>query len=144
MGEALEQARLGAAAGEVPVGAVLCDGQGRLLAAAHNRTIADCDPTAHAEVLCLREAAKAAGNHRLDGCRLYVTLEPCAMCVGAMLHARLTFLSYGAADPKTGACGGAVDLAAERSLNHHMEVEGGTLADQCGELLREFFREKRG
>ena len=141
--EALEQAINAKKSGEVPVGCVLQDREGRKIAVGSNRTIADNDPTAHAEIVCMREAAKAVGNHRLDGCQMYVTLEPCAMCVGAMLHARIARLVYGASDPKTGACGGVVDLTSEKRLNHHMEVLGGVLEAECGELLREFFKERR-
>lgn len=143
MQEALDQAKKAAAAGEVPVGAVLFDGQGKPLAQAHNRTLADNDPTAHAEMACLREAAKVACNHRLAGCALYVTLEPCAMCVGAMWHARIARVVFGAPDPKTGACGGVIDLPAEKRLNHHLEVQGGVLGAECGRLLSDFFKERR-
>ena len=143
MVEALEKAKEACAAGEVPVGCALYSSEGRKLAVGSNRTIADNDPTAHAEIVCMRKAAQAVGNHRLVGCHLYVTLEPCAMCVGAMLHARIARLVYGASDPKTGACGGVVDLTLEKRLNHHMEVLGGVLEAECGELLREFFKERR-
>jgi len=140
---ALAQARQAAALGEVPVGAVILDAQGRLLAMGHNRTILDHDPTAHAEVVALRAAAGRLSNYRLTGARLYVTLEPCAMCLGAMFHARLAEIVYGAADPKTGACGGAVDLAGQSHLNHHAHVRGGVWAAACGDALREFFRARR-
>lgn len=140
---ALEQARQAAALGEVPVGAVVLDARGRLLAVGHNRTIVDHDPTAHAEVVALRAAALGQSNHRLTGARLYVTLEPCAMCLGAMFHARVAEIVYGAPDPKTGACGGVVDLAQQSRLNHHAQVRAGILAPACGELLREFFRARR-
>lgn len=140
---ALEQAREAAALGEVPVGAVVLDAQGRLLAVGHNRTIIDHDPTAHAEVVALRAAALGQSNHRLAGARLYVTLEPCAMCLGAMFHARVADIVYGAPDPKTGACGGVVDLTQQPLLNHHARVRVGVLAPACGELLREFFRARR-
>lgn len=143
MALALEQARQAAALGEVPVGAVVLDAAGRLLAVGHNRTIVDHDPTAHAEVVALRAAARAAANHRLTGARLYVTLEPCAMCLGAMFHARLAEIVYGAPDPKTGACGGVVDLARQPRLNHHARVRAGVQAQACGDLLREFFRARR-
>jgi len=140
---ALAQARLAAELGEVPVGAVVLDAGGRLLAVGHNRTILDRDPTAHAEVVALRAAARLLDNYRLSGARLVVTLEPCAMCLGAMFHARLAEIVYGAADPKTGACGGVVDLSLQPRLNHHATVRGGVLADACGELLRTFFRARR-
>jgi muramoyltetrapeptide carboxypeptidase len=140
---ALAQARLAAELGEVPVGAVVLDAGGRLLAVGHNRTILDRDPTAHAEVVALRAAARLLDNYRLSGARLVVTLEPCAMCLGAMFHARLAEIVYGAADPKTGACGGVVDLSLQPRLNHHATVRGGGLADACGELLRIFFRARR-
>jgi muramoyltetrapeptide carboxypeptidase len=143
MALALEQARQAAGLGEVPVGAVVLDHQGRLLAVGHNRTIVDHDPTAHAEVVALRAAALGQSNHRLTGARLYVTLEPCAMCLGAMFHARVAEIIYGAPDPKTGACGGAVDLAQQPRLNHHARVRAGVLAPACGELLRAFFRARR-
>jgi len=143
MALALEQARLAWEAGEVPVGAVVVDAGGRVLGTGRNRTIADSDPTAHAEIVALRMAARAAGNYRLPGASLYVTLEPCAMCMGAMLHARLARVVYGAADPKTGACGGVLDLGGVARLNHQTSVRGGVLAGPCGELLRGFFRERR-
>jgi len=130
--------------GEVPVGAVICDASGRILGEGANRPIGSHDPTAHAEIQALRGACAAAANYRLPGATLYVTLEPCAMCMGAMLHARLARVVYGAADPKTGACGGVVDLPSIAVLNHQTQVEGGVLAAECGELLRSFFRQKRG
>lgn len=143
MALALEQARRAAELGEVPVGAVVLDAGGRLLAAGHNRTILDRDPTAHAEVVALRAAARRLDNYRLTGARLYVTLEPCAMCLGAMFHARLAEIVYGAPDPKTGACGGVVDLSGQPRLNHHARVRGGVGAQACGDLLRGFFRARR-
>ncbi len=142
MREALALARDGAAAGEVPVGAVVVCG-GEIVGRGFNRPIGAADPTAHAEVVALREAAVRLGNYRLTGCELYVTLEPCAMCVGAMLHARLARVVFGAPDPKTGACGGAVDLAANARLNHQTAFEGGLLAADCGALLRGFFADRR-
>jgi muramoyltetrapeptide carboxypeptidase len=140
---ALGQARLAAELGEVPVGAVVLDAGGRLLAVGHNRTILDRDPTAHAEIVALRAAARSLDNYRLVGARLFVTLEPSALCLGAMFHARLADIVYGADDPKTGACGGVVDLARQPRLNHHATVRGGVLADACGDLLRVFFRARR-
>ena len=143
MALALEQARQAADRGEVPVGAVVLDADGRLLATGHNRTILDRDPTAHAEVVALRAAARRLDNYRLTGARLYVTLEPCAMCLGAMFHARLAEIVFGAADPKTGACGGVIDLSLQPRLNHHARVRGGVQAQPCGDLLRDFFRTRR-
>lgn len=140
---ALEQARFAAAAGEVPVGAVIVGAGGERLALGSNRPIASHDPTAHAEIVALREACGRAGNYRLPGATLYVTLEPCAMCMGAMLHARLARVVYGAADPKTGACGGILDIPAHPRLNHQTTVQGGVLAEECGEVLRAFFRGRR-
>lgn len=140
---ALEQACLAQEAGEVPVGAVIIDANGGLLASGFNRTIQDHDPTGHAEVVALRTAAKKSGNYRLPGATLYVTLEPCVMCMGAMMHARLARVVFGASDPKTGACGSVINLPSESRLNHHTRVEGGVLAHECGELLRDFFQRRR-
>lgn len=142
MREAQALAACAAAAGEVPVGAVVVK-DGEIVGGGWNRPIGANDPTAHAEIVALREAAARLGNYRLPGCELYVTLEPCAMCVGAMLHARLARVVFGASDPKTGACGGAVALSGEARLNHHTAFEGGVLAEECGELLRRFFAERR-
>jgi tRNA(adenine34) deaminase len=142
MALALEEARAAARAGEVPVGAVVVR-EGQVIATGRNAPVGDNDPTAHAEIVALRAAAKSAGNYRLDGCTLYVTLEPCAMCVGAMLHARLERVVFGACDPKTGAAGSVVDLFAQQEINHHTSVEGGVLQDECGALLAEFFKDKR-
>ena len=139
---ALDQAREAQAAGEVPVGAVVVK-DGEIIGAGFNAPISGHDPAAHAEILALRNAAKRLGNYRLPGCDLYVTLEPCAMCVGAMLHARIARLIYGAADPKTGACGSVIDLFAEAKLNHHATVTPGVMAEECATLLREFFAVKR-
>jgi tRNA(adenine34) deaminase len=141
---ALECAREAQAAGEVPVGAVLADASGAVIARAANAPIARRDPTAHAEMLALRAAGRALGNYRLVGCVLYVTLEPCAMCVGALVHARVARIVYGAADPKTGACGSVFDLAASPKMNHRIEVKGGVLAEECGTLLKRFFEARRG
>ncbi|MBI2770743.1 MAG: tRNA adenosine(34) deaminase TadA [Burkholderiales bacterium] len=139
---ALEQARLAAAAGEVPVGAVVVR-DGQVIGRGRNAPVASHDPTAHAEIAALREAAQALGNYRLDGCELYVPLEPCAMCSGAMLHARLKRVVFGAADPKTGAAGSVTDLFASQQLNHQTRVEGGVIAQECGALLAGFFQARR-
>jgi tRNA(adenine34) deaminase len=144
MALALECARDAYARDEVPVGAVLVDGRGVVVARAANAPIASHDPTAHAEILALRAAGEALGNYRLPGCTLYVTLEPCAMCIGALVHARVARVVYGATDPKTGACGSAIDLAAHASMNHRIVVAGGVLAEECGALLRQFFVARRG
>ena len=140
---ALAQAAQARQLGEVPVGAVLVDAQGELLASGFNRTIIDHDPTAHAEIVALRAGAKQAQNYRLPGASLYVTLEPCAMCLGAMFHARLARVVFGAPDPKTGVCGSVLNLALEKQLNHHTHVEGGVLSQECGDTLRQFFKERR-
>jgi tRNA(adenine34) deaminase len=140
---ALAQAAQAQLLGEVPVGAVLVDAQGELLATGFNRTIIDHDPTAHAEIVALRAGAQQVKNYRLPGASLYVTLEPCAMCLGAMLHARLARVVFGASDPKTGVCGSVLNLALEKQLNHHTQVEGGVLAQECGDTLRQFFKERR-
>jgi tRNA(adenine34) deaminase len=142
MDQALALARLAAARGEVPVGAVVVR-DGVVIGQGGNAPIGASDPTAHAEIAALRDAARALGNYRLPGCELYVTLEPCAMCAGAILHARIARLVFGARDPKTGACGSVVDLFAEPRLNHHASVEGGVRADACGALLSEFFAARR-
>ncbi len=142
MALALDQARRAAESGEVPVGAVVVK-DGQLLASGCNAPIAGHDPTAHAEIVALREAARVLGNYRLDGCTLYVTLEPCPMCSGAMLHARLARVVYGAADPRTGAAGSVLNLFAQPQLNHQTEVTGGVCADACGQLLKDFFKPRR-
>jgi tRNA(adenine34) deaminase len=142
MRRALQLAAEAGAAGEVPVGAVLVR-DGRILAEGRNGPIGLNDPTAHAEIVALRQAGRALGNYRLVGTELYVTLEPCAMCAGAMVHARVGRLVYGAADPKTGAAGSVFDLTDASALNHRIDVTGGVLADECGQLLREFFRSRR-
>lgn len=139
---ALEQAREAQAAGEVPVGAVVVK-DGEIIGAGFNAPIGRHDPSAHAEMQALRAAGRALANYRLPGCVLYVTLEPCAMCVGAMLHARIKRLVYGAADAKTGACGSVIDLFAEPRLNHHASVTAGVMGEECAALLREFFAGKR-
>lgn len=142
MRAALDQARAAQAAGEVPVGAVIVK-DGEIIGAGFNAPISRHDPSGHAEVIALRDAAAKLGNYRLPGCALYVTLEPCAMCVGAMFHARIARLVYGAADPKTGACGSVINLFAEPRLNHHASVTPGVLAEECGAPLRQFFAAKR-
>ena len=139
---ALSEARLAGAAGEVPVGAVVVM-EGGIVATGFNRPIATHDPTAHAEIVALRNAAQVCGNYRLPECELYVTLEPCSMCVGAMIHARIRRVVFGASDPKTGACGSVVDLFAQQKLNHHATVTGGVLQDECAALLKAFFAERR-
>lgn len=139
---ALDLARQAAAAGEVPVGAIVVK-DGAIIGRGSNAPITTHDPTAHAEIRAMRDAAQHLGNYRLVDCTLYVTLEPCAMCSGAIQHARITKLVYGASDPKTGACGSVVNLMAEPKLNHHTEVTGGILAEQCGALLSDFFSARR-
>ena len=139
---ALVEADLALADGEVPVGAVVTLA-GRIVGRGHNRTIRDCDPTAHAEVVAIREAAAACGNHRLPDATLYVTLEPCAMCVGALVQARIQRLVFGSYDPKAGAAGSVLDLTAERRLNHRIEVNGGLMASECALPLTEFFAARR-
>jgi tRNA(adenine34) deaminase len=142
MADALTLAQAAAARGEVPVGAIVVHDHA-IVGRGGNSPIARHDPTAHAEIAALREAGAALRNYRLPGCTLYVTLEPCAMCVGAILHARLARLVYGARDPKTGACGSVIDLIGERRLNHHTEVTGGVAAQSCGALLTQFFAARR-
>jgi tRNA(adenine34) deaminase len=142
MREALALAKQAADAGEVPVGAVVVK-DGAIIGRGFNRPISAHDPTSHAEIEALRDAACHLGNYRLADCELYVTLEPCAMCVGAMFHARLARVVYGARDPKTGACGSVIDLPAAASLNHHARFEGGFLAEECGALLKQFFAGRR-
>lgn len=142
MREALLLARQAAALDEVPVGAVV-EQDGKIIGRGFNQPIGRSDPTAHAEIMALRNAAGLLGNYRLPGCTLYVTLEPCAMCVGAIMHARIARVVYGAVDPKTGACGSVIDLFAESRLNHHTEVFGGVLAEECGGLLSGFFSARR-
>jgi tRNA(adenine34) deaminase len=142
MQAALDEARLAGAAGEVPIGAVVVH-EGAIIARGQNRVLRDLDPTAHAEIVALRAAATAIGNYRLLGCTLYVTLEPCAMCAGAMIHARLDRLVYAAADPKAGAVGSVLAVLNHPQLNHQMQVDQGILAEESAELLRSFFRERR-
>ena len=143
MGLALDLARQAGAAGEVPVGAiVVLDGE--VVGRGWNQPIGHHDPTSHAEIMALRDAAQRLGNYRLPDCTLYVTLEPCAMCAGAIMHARIARVVYGARDPKTGVAGSVIDLFAELRLNHHAAIEGGVLAEQCGALLSDFFAARRG
>lgn len=140
---ALQQAALAESLGEVPVGALVVDTAGQVVATGFNRTITDHDPTAHAEVVALRNAAQLAQNYRLPGYSLYVTLEPCAMCMGAMMHARLARVVFGAHDPKTGVCGSVLNLPGHTQLNHQTTVTGGIHADACGHVLRQFFKKRR-
>lgn len=142
MGEALKEAARAAALGEVPVGAVVVR-EGDIVGRGANAPVGSGDPTAHAEILALREAARTLGNYRLPECRLYVTLEPCLMCAGAIQHARIAHLVYGASDPKTGACGSVVDVFAEARLNHHAQVTGGVRAGESAALLKDFFAARR-
>jgi tRNA(adenine34) deaminase len=142
MREALAEAQRAWDLGEVPVGAVVVK-DGVVIARGFNQPIAGHDPTAHAEIVALRAAARVLGNYRLPGCELYVTLEPCVMCSGAMMHARLAKVVYGARDPKTGAAGSVVDLFASAQLNHHTEAVGGVLVEDCGNLLKAFFANRR-
>jgi len=142
MRRALELAHRAGAAGEVPVGAVLVS-DGVVIGEGYNLPILSCDPTAHAEIQALRAAAQRVGNYRLPSSVLYVTLEPCVMCAGALIHARVARVVFGASDPKTGACGSVLNLFAETRLNHHAEVAGGVLAQECGELVRAFFTMRR-
>jgi tRNA(adenine34) deaminase len=142
MEQALEQARLAAEAGEVPVGAVVVRDR-EIVGRGHNRNLLDNDPTAHAEIVALRQAAERLGNHRLSGCVMFATIEPCAMCAGAMIHARLARLVYGASDPKAGAGGSVLAVLNHPKLNHQMEVTSGVLADKCSEILTSFFHGRR-
>jgi tRNA(adenine34) deaminase len=139
---AIEQGRLAAVAGEVPVGAVIVY-DGEVIATGQNYVLRNIDPTAHAEIVALRAAALHLNNYRLTGCELYTTLEPCSMCAGAMIHARISRLIYGTADPKAGAAGSVLEVVNHPQLNHQMQLTSGILADECGELLRSFFRERR-
>ena len=143
MRRALELARAAAASGEVPVGAVLVGADGESLAEAGNAPIRENDPSAHAEMLALRAAGRRVANYRLPGTTLYVTLEPCAMCAGALVHARVSRLVYAARDPKAGACGSVFDIVRSERLNHRVKVEGGLLEDEAAAILRAFFAERR-
>ena len=142
MQQALSQAKLAAAAGEVPVGAVLVR-DGQVISTGFNRPITNSDPSAHAEMMALRAAAQSESNYRLPGTTLYVTLEPCTMCAGAMLHARVERVVFGAADPKTGAAGSVLNVFSEKQINHQTQVEGGIMGEECGKVLRDFFKERR-
>lgn len=142
MQAALDLAMQAADNGEVPVGAIIVK-DGEIIGRGSNAPISLSDPSAHAEMLAIRNAASILGNYRLVGCTLYVTLEPCAMCTGVIQHARLSKVVYGASDPKTGACGSVVNLMSETKLNHHTEVHGGVLAEECGAILSAFFKQRR-
>jgi len=140
---AIEEARAAEQGGEVPIGCVVVSPTGEIVGRGQNRVLRDQDPTAHAEIVALREAGKALSNYRLSGCTLYVTLEPCAMCAGAILHARITRLVYAAPDPKAGACGSVLSVMNHPQLNHRVDVVSGLLAEECGEILRGFFKARR-
>ncbi|QWE21930.1 tRNA adenosine(34) deaminase TadA [Polynucleobacter sp. AP-Jannik-300A-C4] len=142
MQQALDQAKLAAAAGEVPVGAVLVR-DGEVISTGFNQPITNSDPSAHAEMMALRAAASDESNYRLPGTTLYVTLEPCTMCAGAMLHARVDRVVFGATDPKTGAAGSVLNVFSEKQINHQTQVEGGIMGEECGQILRDFFKERR-
>ncbi len=142
MQAAIEMAQLAAQNDEVPVGAIVVKGN-EIIGRGSNQPIMQHDPSAHAEMIALRDAGRHQNNYRLVGCDLYVTLEPCAMCMGAIFHARIANVYYGASDPKTGACGSAINLLAEPKLNHHTQARGGLMADTCGQLLSDFFKARR-
>ena len=142
MQQALDQAKLAAMAGEVPVGAVLVK-DGKIISRGFNQPIGNSDPSAHAEMIALRSAAQLESNYRLPGTTLYVTLEPCIMCAGAMLHARVERVVFGATDPKTGAAGSVLNVFSEKQINHQTQVEGGIMSDECGQILRDFFKGRR-
>ena len=142
MGLALDLAREAGATGEVPVGALVVL-EGEIVGRGFNQPIGRSDPTAHAEIMALRDAAAQLGNYRLPGCSLYVTLEPCTMCAGAIMHARIARVVFGASDPKTGVAGSVIDLFAEERLNHHAEIVGGVLEAECGSMLSAFFAARR-
>jgi tRNA(adenine34) deaminase len=142
MQQALDQAKLAAIAGEVPVGAVLVR-DGQVISTGFNQPISNSDPSAHAEMMALRSAAQNESNYRLPGTTLYVTLEPCTMCAGAMLHARVERVVFGATDPKTGAAGSVMNVFFEKQINHQTQVEGGIMSEECGQILRDFFKERR-
>ena len=142
MQQALDLAKLAAAAGEVPVGAVLVR-DGQVISTGFNQPITNSDPSAHAEMMALRAAASDESNYRLPGTTLYVTLEPCTMCAGAMLHARVDRVVFGTTDPKTGAAGSVLNVFSEKQINHQTVVEGGIMSEECGQILRNFFKERR-
>ncbi|MBU3636580.1 tRNA adenosine(34) deaminase TadA [Polynucleobacter sp. es-MAR-4] len=142
MQQALDQAKRAAVAGEVPVGAVLVR-DGQVISTGFNQPISNSDPSAHAEMMALRAAALEESNYRLPGTTLYVTLEPCTMCAGAMLHARVDRVVFGAPDPKTGAAGSVLNVFSEKQINHQTQVEGGIMSEECGQILRDFFKERR-
>jgi tRNA(adenine34) deaminase len=143
MSSAMMEARAAQAAGEVPVGCVIVSPTGDIIARGENRVLRTSDPTAHAEIVALRAAGEALNNYRLLGCTLYSTLEPCAMCAGAILHARIARLVYGTPDPKAGACGSVLEVMNHPKLNHRLELVSGVLAEECGQLLTDFFRARR-
>ena len=140
---AIDQARLAEQAGEVPVGAVVVDAAGNVIARGQNAVLRQSDPSAHAEIVALREAGRQLSNYRLPGLTVYVTLEPCTMCLGALFHARVSRVVFGASDPKTGACGSRLDLTTPGLINYHCTIEGGVLALKCGQMLSAFFRQRR-
>jgi tRNA(adenine34) deaminase len=140
---ALAEARAAEAAGEVPVGAIVVSPAGEIIARGNNRVLRDSDPAAHAEIVAMREAGRVLGNYRLTGCTVYATLEPCAMCAGAILHARIARLVFAARDPKAGACGSALSVMNHPSLNHRVEVVEGVLGEDCSTMLTTFFRSRR-
>ena len=140
---ALQQAQLAYDCAEVPVGAVVVNSEGDIIGKGYNRTITDSDPTAHAEIVALRQAAAHECNYRLPDLIVYVTLEPCVMCIGALTHARIAHVVYGASDPKTGACGSVLCIQANKKINHHTKITSGVLEQACAEKLRRFFRERR-
>lgn len=139
----MEEARAAELGGEVPIGCIVVSPTGEIVGRGQNRVMRDQDPTAHAEIVALREAGKALSNYRLSGCTLYVTLEPCAMCAGAILHARIARLVYAAPDPKAGACGSVLSVMNHPQLNHRVDVVSGLLGEECGEILRSFFKARR-
>lgn len=141
--QAMHEARVAEATGEVPVGAIVASTSGDIIARGNNRVLRTSDPTAHAEIVALRLAAEVLGNYRLLGCTLYSTLEPCSMCAGAILHARIARLVYAAADPKAGACGSVLTVINHPALNHRVELHQGVFAEECGTMLTRFFRSKR-
>jgi len=140
---ALEEARMAADSGEVPIGAVLVDPRGEILASARNSPVGNCDPTAHAEILAIRAAARKTGNYRLTDATLYVTIEPCPMCAGAIVHARIGRLVYGAPDPKAGSCGSLFNIVQDARLNHRVELTRGVLEEECRDVIQWFFRARR-